>query len=115
MGSHRKRIHRDVSRSAQGGLVLPAYAISLAVAVILSALLIGVANRAGERAQAQAAADAVALAGAAEGRRAAVVIAEANNVVLERFEADGNSVTVAISLDGVQALAAAQKQIRPAP
>jgi hypothetical protein len=64
----------------------------------------GVANA---KAQAQTAADAAALAAAAEGPEVAGAYAEANGAQLERVEPDGDDVTVWVHVGDVQAVARA--------
>ena len=70
--------------------------------------------RASERAKAQSFADAVALAGAAEGEAAAGRIAVANGAEVVSYRENGNSVEVTVVALGVRATAAAERQIRPA-
>ena len=62
------------------------------------------------RAQAQSAADSVALAGAVEGEDRAGSVAEANGVVLESFEARGYEVEVVVRLGDERATARARRQ-----
>lgn len=64
----------------------------------------GVANA---RAEAQTAADAAALAGAAEGPDAAGPLAAANGAAVEHVEVDGDDVTVTVRLGDVEAIARA--------
>ncbi|MFW2382617.1 MAG: hypothetical protein ACN4GZ_12730 [Acidimicrobiales bacterium] len=101
-------------RRTERGLLVASFALWLSVAVLCCLLVVGVANRASERAAAQSAADAAALAGAAEGREAANRIAAANGAILVNFEQNGSVVLVRIDKDGVAAVARAEKQIRPA-
>ena len=102
------------TRFGQQGVLLPAFALWVAVAVLCAALVVGVSARASERAKAQSFADAVALAGAAEGEAAAAEIAMANGAELVSFSEKGNLVEVTVVASGVRATAAAERQIRPA-
>ncbi len=85
----------------------------VAAMVIIGVLLVsGLTHRVVDRAHAQAAADATALAGVADGRPAAEAIARANDVVLISFDEDENHVTVEISTpDGMQAIATAERRL----
>jgi Flp pilus assembly protein TadG len=66
-----------------------------------------------DRARAQAAADAAALAGAAEGREAAADLAEANGGVLESFEEGGADVRVVVRVGRARAEAQARRGAVP--
>ena len=101
-------------RSRERGVILPAFALWLAMAVLCAALVVGVSARASERAKAQAFADAVALAGAAEGEDAAAEIARANGAEVVSYRKNGAAVEVTVEAFGVRATAAAERQIRPA-
>ncbi len=96
----------------EAGILVAAFGLWLAVAMVGCLLIIGVANRAVQRSAAQSAADAAALAGAAEGRSAAVAIARANDAIVVAFDQEGSVVTVRIERDGIHAHARAEKQIR---
>jgi len=86
--------------------VMWAAAVGL-VGVMLLAL--GPMGRAvGQRTQARTAADAAALAGAAEGEAAAREVAERNRAELVRFERVGDSVVVEVAIDGITAFARAR-------
>ncbi|NNF54493.1 MAG: hypothetical protein HKN03_08625 [Acidimicrobiales bacterium] len=102
------------SRRRERGVFLPAFALWMAVAVLCAVLVVGVAGRASERAQVQSFADAVALAGAAEGEAAASRIADANGAELVSYRQNGNAVEVTVAAFGVRAMAVAERQIRPA-
>jgi hypothetical protein len=72
--------------------------------VALMLLAIGPMGRAlTDRAQARTAADAAALAGAAEGEETARTVAGRNGAELVSFEREGAEVTVEVSVDGVSA------------
>jgi hypothetical protein len=62
------------------------------------------------RAQARTAADAAALAGAAEGRDAAALVAQANGAVLEAFAVDGVDVQVRVRVGSTHASARARRE-----
>ncbi len=106
-------MHREQDEH-EDGILLAAFGLWLGIALLCCLLVVGVANRAGERAAAQSAADAAALAGAAEGRKAAEAIAVANGASVVLFQQQDSAVTVRIERDGVAAVARAEKQIRPA-
>lgn len=99
-------------RQSEAGVMVAAFGLWLVVAVVSCLLIVGVAGRASQRTAAQSAADAVALAGAAEGRSEAEEIAAANDAILLEFDQDGSVVTVRIERAGVHAEARAEKQIR---
>ncbi|NNE94864.1 MAG: TadE-like protein [Acidimicrobiales bacterium] len=100
-------------RAGERGVLVPAFALWLAVALVCGLLVVGVANRVVDRAAAQSAADAAALAGAASGRAEAAAFASANGADLVSFTRDGLTVTVRVVRNGVEAEARAEKQIRP--
>jgi D-alanyl-D-alanine carboxypeptidase/Putative Flp pilus-assembly TadE/G-like len=84
------------------------------VAVIL--LSLGPMGRTlAHRAQARTAADATALAGAAEGERAAERVAEANGADLVAYRANGDEVVVEVGIEGVTAFGRARRHEIPAP
>ncbi len=68
-----------------------------------------------ERAQAQSAADAAALAGAAEGRPAATALAEANGGVLTSFDSEAATVRVTVRLGSAVAAAKAARSVAERP
>ncbi len=68
-----------------------------------------------QRAEAQAAADAVALAGAASDRQGAAEVAEANDTELVRYDVDGDEVLVTVARAGVTARARARWVPAPIP
>ena len=79
----------------------------LAVAVLLA--LVPLARGAAQRAQARTAADAAALAGAAEGEDAAREVAEANGGSLEEWHASGHEVWVEVTVGDARAVAKARR------
>ena len=97
------------ARSDRGQL-LPLYAVVVLVACVAMLLLVRLGVIATHRAHARTAADAAALAGAAEGRDAAEQVATANGAVLESFEADGDEVEVRVRVDNSHARARARRE-----
>jgi hypothetical protein len=93
--------------------MMAAMSLWLCTAVLCSLVIVGIAGRASQRAQAQTVADAVALAGAAGGSPAAEQIALANRAELVSLETLEATVTVRITVDGVDAVASAAQQIHP--
>ncbi len=92
------------------GQALPLVALVL-VLVLLLALVIGAVGEATiDRARAQTAADAAALAGAAEGLDAARELARRNGARLVSFDA-GPPVEVVVEVDGRRAVARAEKRL----
>ena len=93
----------------QGGQVLPLVAV-LVVAVGLGCLALGrVGGAAVARAQAVTAADAAALAGAADGREAASSAAQWNGARLLTYEDLGTDARVRVELGGARAAARARR------
>jgi D-alanyl-D-alanine carboxypeptidase-like protein/putative Flp pilus-assembly TadE/G-like protein len=88
-----------------------------AVALVGTMLLaLGPMGRAvGQRTQARNAADAAALAGAAEGEPSAREVARENHAELVRFEEVGDSVVVEVEIDGITAFARARARQVPTP
>jgi hypothetical protein len=66
------------------------------------------------RARAQTAADAAALAGAAEGERAARAVADANGASLRQYQTEGLDTIVVVDVDGIVARARARRSF-PSP
>jgi len=79
--------------------------------VLLAMVLVAFAARLGPTvdaaAEARTAADAAALAGAAEGRAEAARLAELNGAILVSYEQQGSEVIVVVEVDEVRARAAA--------
>lgn len=86
----------------------------LAVAVVLAALMVMGLGHMGrvvaDRAQARTAADAAALAGAAEGEGAARSVARANGGELTRYDAHHDEVLVSVEVEGVEAFGRARRR-----
>lgn len=92
-----------------GGQLLPLYAVIVLVAAGSMLLVVHLGVLAVHRAQARSAADAAALAGAAEGRAAADEVARRNGAVLESFVADGTDVEVRVRVVSTHATARARR------
>jgi hypothetical protein len=89
--------------------VLPVLALAVVVAGGCALLLGRMGEAAVHRAQARTAADAAALAGAAEGEGAARAVAEANGARLVRFEALGSDTRVTVRVGRAEAVARARR------
>ena len=90
------------ARSDSGQLV-PLYALIVLVACGAALVLVHLGVITVHRAHARTAADAAALAGAAEGRAAAEQVAAANGAVLESFDSFGDEVEVRVRVGGSHA------------
>ncbi len=91
------------------GQVTPLVLAVIALAVVVLLALVPLARAAGERAQARTAADAAALAGAAEGEGAAREVAAANGATLVRWHAAGVEVWVEVTVGRARAVAKARR------
>jgi len=98
-------------KSSERGAMLAMLALGLAVLLISASLIIGVASEASRRAHAQAAADAVALAGAAAGEQSARDLADKYLSEVLSFTIDGGTVRVVLLVDGITALARAERHL----
>ena len=92
------------------GQLTPLYAVVILVAAGAMLLLAHIGLLAVRRAQARTAADAAALAGAADGRDAAEDVARANGAVLETFVALGDGVEVRVRVGTAHATARAERE-----
>jgi len=92
------------------GQLLPLYALIVLVAGGAMLVLVHLGTLALHRAQARTAADAAALAGAAEGRDAAEQVATKNGAVLESFRRDGTDVEVRVRVGATHASARARRE-----
>ncbi len=105
-----RRRHREV-RSPPGdrgqATVLVAAGLVLAAVVLLA--LVGAGSVVVDGARARTGADAAALAGAAEGRGAAEALAGANGGRLVAYRAEGDAVTVTVSVGRARATARAER------
>ena len=97
------------ARTDRGQLV-PLYALIVLVTVGAMMLLVHLGALAERRAHVRTAADAAALAGAAEGREAAVEVAARNDAVLDRFVALGDEVEVRVHVGSTHATARARRE-----
>lgn len=89
--------------------VLATLVLGVAVLLMAGMAMAGVALR--DRAQARSAADAAALAGAAEGEASAAALARANGAQLVDYESDGGRVVVEVEVGRINAFAKAR--VRP--
>lgn len=101
-------------RTEERGQALPLVALVLVLVVVVSLLLAAIGDAVIDRSRAQTAADAAALAGAAEGRAAAERLATANGAILVSFD-PGPPVEVVVEIDGRRARARAEKRLRFGP
>src|SRR4051794_32656275 len=99
-------------RARDDGQLTPLYAVIVLVAGGAVLLLVHLRLLAIHRAHARTAADAAALAGAAEGRDAAERVAAANGAVLESFSTIGNDVEVRVRVATTHATARARREGR---
>jgi hypothetical protein len=90
--------------------LVPLYAVVVLVAAAAMLLLVQLGGTAVRRARARTAADAAALAGAAEGRPAAEQVAAANGATLDRFDALGDDVEVRVHIGSTHAVARARRE-----
>ena len=103
----RGRARDDLGRGGARGQAVPLIAGLMAVAVVLLMALGHLGETAADAAQARTAADAAALAGAAEGRDAAVRLAEANGGTLVAYAAADGAVLVTVRVGRAAATARA--------
>jgi hypothetical protein len=104
-------VHGDpASRGAAGdaGQVVPLAAALMLLVVAALVALVPAAEALADRARASTAADAAALAGAAEGQDAARRLAVANGAELVSFRREGQEVVVRVRVGAVEAEARAQ-------
>ncbi|CAN5475061.1 hypothetical protein BH10ACT1_BH10ACT1_40910 [soil metagenome] len=90
------------------GQVVPILALLLLFAGVVGVGLVHVAAAASQRAAAEAAADATALAGAADGREAAEEVAGANDARLVSYRTVGDDVLVTVERHGATGRARAR-------
>jgi len=96
------------------GQALPLMLVALALAAAVMVAVGGLAQRAAADARARTAADAAALAGAAEGRAAANALAAANGAELVDYAEAGSRVRVTVAIGSRHATAAAER-VSPPP
>lgn len=97
------------------GQATPLMAAAIGLVVLLFVGLGPMGEALAHRAQARTAADAAALAGAAEGEGAARAMAEANGAELVGYRADGDEVLVKVAIGGVTAHGRARRYEVPPP
>ena len=100
---------------SERGSFLPLVALGLALLVVAGLLLTGFARATAERARAQTAADAAALAGVVEGQEAAAELAKTNGGELVEFRRDGSEVVVRVRVGGSAASARAGLELGDPP
>jgi len=103
------------SRSGERGQAAPLALIAILFAAVLGVGAVRVGEAAGRRASVQAAADASALAGAADGEGAASEVAAANGARILGYTQDGDDVHVTVERRGATASARARWQPAPIP
>ena len=97
-------------KDAERGSLLPVFAVILVVSATLALAVGRLGEAAVARAHAQTAADAAALAGAADGRTAATATAAANGARLVAFEPLGRDVRVTVEWGPARATARATSE-----
>jgi D-alanyl-D-alanine carboxypeptidase/Putative Flp pilus-assembly TadE/G-like len=105
----------EQSRARDRGQTTPIAAAMVALVAAALVALVPAARALAERAQARTAADAAALAGAAEGEQAARDVADGNGGDLLAFERDGDEVVVRVRVGDVDAYARARATRRAPP
>lgn len=100
-------------RDHERGSAIVGLSLALAVLLIVTWLLVAVADRVVTRTRAQSAADAAALAGVADGESTAANVAERNGATLISFVGVENDVVVVVAIDGVRATARAERRLVP--
>jgi hypothetical protein len=92
------------------GQVVPLLAALVVIAGLFLLMLARLGGGAVDRAQARNAADAAALAGAAEGRGGADRLAERNGAAIRRYTEHGNDAEVVVELGDARAIARARRE-----
>ncbi len=100
---------RVVRGSREAGQAVPLVLAVIVLAVVVLLALVPLAQGTQQRAAARTAADAAALAGAAEGEDAAREVAEANGADLVSWRAEGVDVWVEVTLGEARAVAKARR------
>jgi hypothetical protein len=100
---------RVSTRGSDRGQVVPLVAVIVLLAGAAAVLVGDLGGRATARARARTAADAAALAGAAEGRRAADALARANGARLDGYEDVGTDTEVRVRIGDMTATARARR------
>jgi len=96
-------------RERQRGQVTPVLAVAVLVMALAAVGVARVGLAAADRARARTAADAAALAGAADGEDAARDVAERNGAGLVSYREDGSDVVVVVRFDRAEATARARR------
>lgn len=91
----------------RGSMLLLVVFVGVAVTAAIGAAMVPMLDHVADRQRARSAADAAALAGVVDGRRAAATIAARNDGVLVAWHRQGDEVTVTVSVDGRTATARA--------
>jgi Flp pilus assembly protein TadG len=103
--------HGSVRRCRhEAGQIVPMVALVVAIVMLMGLLVVRLGLQVDERARAQSAADAAALAGATEGEDVAGSITEANGAVLESYVVQGAEVEVVVRYGDERATARARRQ-----
>ena len=97
-------------RRSERGQVAPLVAVMVVAAGFCCVVVVRFGLAATSRATARTSADAVALAGAADGEGSARAIAAANRSWISRYEASGRDVTVRVGFDDAAATAKARNE-----
>lgn len=105
----------QVNRADDRGQATPLAVAMLAVVAVALVGLVPVGRTLTDRARARSAADAAALAGAADGEQAARALAADNGAELVEFERSGDEVVVRVEVGSVDAYARARATRRAAP
>jgi hypothetical protein len=113
-GSGRPGARRWRARDDDRGQVVPLAAAMVALCGVALLALVPVAGALDDRARARTAADAAALAGAADGEQGARQVAAANGADLLEIEQDGDDVVVQVRVGQVEAYAKARATRRTA-
>jgi uncharacterized membrane protein len=103
-------VERTEQCRRDGGQAAPLVLALVAVAVVLLLAVVPLGRATQQRAAARTAADAAALAGAAEGEQAAREVAEANGGELVEWRAKGHDVWVVVTLGDARAEAKARRE-----
>ena len=101
-----------VNRVDERGQVLPLMVLALALVAGGLVLVVELGRIADDRAQARTAADAAALAGAVEGRAAALALATGNGATVISYEELGEEVEVVVRVGRASARARARREVR---
>jgi hypothetical protein len=104
-------MHESHSHDRDRGQVTPLLAFAVGLTAVMVLGLAHMGRVVADRAQARTAADAAALAGAAEGEGSARALAEANGGEVTRYDTTGDEVLVEVSVGGVKAFGRARRHV----